>query len=197
MEKEIAIAILAAGASTRMGQPKQLLDFRGESLIRKVIKVALSSDSHPVLVVLGAHAAAIKPEIEDQDVVIVENSAWQQGLSTSIRTAVAALHSNFPQCSAVLFLLADQPFVSPVHLSAIKAAYFQTGLPIVASYYGEKSGVPALFDQSLFAALLSLQGDQGAGTLIKTFQEKVFSIKFPEGIWDIDTPEDYDVIVRK
>ena len=188
----IGLIILAAGASTRMGTPKQLLAYRGCTLIRHIIEVAIASYCQPIAVVLGAHAERIKHEISHLPVQIVENQQWEEGMSTSIRVGLEALLAMNPNLDAVAIALCDQPFVSSPTLERIVEAYRLTGKPIIASEYSGTLGVPALFNRTLFSELMTLKSTEGAKKLIKKHIHEVFSVPFPEGAIDIDTPKDYE-----
>jgi molybdenum cofactor cytidylyltransferase len=188
----IGLMILAAGASTRMGTPKQLLAYRGCSLIRHMAEVAIASVCQPIAVVLGAHAEQIKPEISQLPVHIVENQQWADGMSSSIWVGLEALLAVNQDLEAVAIALCDQPFVSSQTLDRIVEAYRFTGNPIIASEYAGTLGVPVLFSRSLFSELMALKSNEGAKKLIKKHIHEVFSVPFPEGSIDIDTPTDYE-----
>jgi molybdenum cofactor cytidylyltransferase len=188
----IGLIILAAGASTRMGTPKQLLAYRGCTLIRHMAEVAIASICQPIAIVLGANAEQIKPEISQLPIPIVENQQWAEGMSTSIRVGLEALLAVNPNLEAVAIALCDQPFVSPQTLNQLVEAYHLTGKPIIASEYSGTLGVPALFSRTLFSELMNLKNTEGAKKLIKKHIHEVFSIPFSEGAIDIDTPNDYE-----
>lgn len=188
----VGLIILAAGASTRMGTPKQLLTYRGRSFVRHMAEIALSSVCQPIVVVLGAYAAQIKPEIKQLPLQIVENPQWNQGMSSSIRVGITALNAVSYQLDAVIITLCDQPFVSSQILTQLVEIYCSTGKPIIACEYAETLGVPALFSQSLFTELLALKSSEGAKKIIQKYSHQTFTIPFPEGAIDIDTPQDYE-----
>jgi molybdenum cofactor cytidylyltransferase len=188
----IGLMILAAGASTRMGTPKQLLSYRGRSFVRHITEVSLTSLCQPIAVVLGANAERIKPEISQLPIQIVENQQWAEGMSTSIRVGLEALVAVNQDLDAVAIALCDQPFVSSQTLDRIVEAYHFTGKPIIASEYAGTLGVPVLFSHTLFSEIMALKSTEGAKQLIKRHIHEVFSIPFPEGSIDIDTPNDYD-----
>ncbi|MFN7118951.1 MAG: NTP transferase domain-containing protein [Saprospiraceae bacterium] len=199
---ESGIILLAAGASTRLGQPKQLLKFQGETLIVKTIKTALRTPSRPIIVVLGAYYAAIHAaipkEIQDE-IIVVENKDWQQGMSTSVRLGLETLRHYHKNIHSALFLLSDQPLLTTAHLLHLieqAASNLNSPSSIVASFYNERLGVPAVFDQKWFPELLQLRGDQGARKILEAHAAEVLPIPFPEGAFDIDTPENYDFLIR-
>lgn len=184
--------ILAAGASTRMGTPKQLLAYRGCSFIRHIAEVAIASDYKPIVIVLGANGEQIKPELNQLPIQIVENQQWKEGMSSSIRVGLEALLAVNPNLETVAIALCDQPFVSSQTLNQLVEAYRCTGKPIIASEYAGTLGVPALFNRTLFSELMALKSTEGAKKLIKKHIHEVFSVPFPEGAIDIDTPKDYE-----
>jgi molybdenum cofactor cytidylyltransferase len=184
--------VLAAGASTRMGRPKQLLTYQGQSLLRRAASAAVTAVHGPVAVVLGAHAEKIYPELEGLPVWAVENPDWAEGMGASIRTGMQALLRVEPGLAGVLLLLCDQPHVQASSLKALLEAHERTEAPVVASAYGEVLGVPAFFEQSFFDALLQLKGQEGARKVIVAYPEAVLAVPFPEGAVDVDTPGDYE-----
>lgn len=196
----VGIIILAAGASTRMGQPKQLLEFRGETLIRRVVKTALATECRPIVVVLGAFANEIQLEIKklgNVEIVVVENKDWQQGMSTSVKMGLETLLAANPTLEAALFLLTDQPLLTTEYLLQLLPTVNCQLPTIVASFYNNRLGVPALFPKKYFNELLQLTGDQGARKLLELYKEEVHALSFPEGAFDVDTPEDYQNLLKR
>lgn len=188
----IGMIILAAGASSRMGTPKQLLPYRGRSFLVHVVEAALASICRPIVVVLGANVEQLKPELTQLPVQVVENYKWAEGMSSSIRSGIAALNAVNQSLEAVAIALCDQPFVSAQIINQLVETYHFTGRPIVASEYAGTLGVPALFSRALFPKLMALNATEGAKHLIKKYSDKVVSVSFPEGAIDIDTPKDYE-----
>lgn len=187
----IGIILLAAGASSRLGQPKQLLVLNNITLIRKSAKVAVGTGFAPIAVVLGAHKEKMQAEIKDLPVAVIENDAWQEGMGTSVKAGMQALLSLSPNAKAVILLLCDQPFVTTPLLQNLAQEYQNSGKLIIASQYGETLGVPALFDRQFFFQLTALRGDEGARKIIRKHAAVVGSISFEEGKYDIDTMADY------
>lgn len=184
--------ILAAGASTRMGQPKQLLPHSGGTLLTHTAAVAQEAGLFPVVVVLGAFAETIQESLDGLDVESVTNADWQQGMNTSIRAGVDALEARCPDSDAVVLLTCDQPLLSAAVLRALIAQWEQTQKPVVACEYDGTVGIPALFDKNLFAQLKTLPPDAGAKRLIAQMPpQNVAVVPFPDGGRDMDTPEDY------
>src|SRR3712207_1985777 len=128
--------VLAAGASSRMGSPKQTLSYRGESLLRRAAHAALCAGCRPVVVVTGAHAELSRRELDGLDVREVLNTRWETGMASSIRAGVEGLMSADPDASAAVLLLCDQPHVTADIISDLVAAHRSTGKPVVASTYG-------------------------------------------------------------
>ena len=190
----LPIIILAAGASERLGQPKQLLQYRERTLLRNVVETALASLCRPVIVVLGAFADQIRPEVENTEVSVVFNSNWEEGMSASIRAGLAAVREVEQESEGVMFMVCDQPLVSASLLESLVVAYRESGLPMAACEYGEEPGVPALFDRSLFPELEALRGTEGAKRVLRRHRSEIATIPFPEGVIDIDTLEDYQAL---
>ncbi|MBV8887912.1 MAG: nucleotidyltransferase family protein [Chroococcidiopsidaceae cyanobacterium CP_BM_RX_35] len=190
----IGLVILAAGASRRMGTPKQLLHYQGHSLLRHSAKEAVTSECQPIVVVLGAYAGQIQPEISQLPVQVVENLQWALGMSASIRAGIKALDALSQNLEAVVIVLCDQPFVSADIINQLVRAYYSTRKPIIASEYAGTLGVPALFNKSLFSELAALRGSEGARQVIKKHLQQVLGISFPAGAIDIDTPNDYQFL---
>ena len=175
-----------------MGTPKQLLLYQGRSFVRHIAEIAIASVCHPITIVLGAHAQQIKPEVSQLPVQVVENQQWSQGMSSSLRVGIEALNAVSQNLDAVIITLCDQPFVSSKILDQIVEAYYLTGKPIIASEYAGTLGVPALFSRTLFSELRDLKHTEGAKKIIIKHSNEVFSVPFPEGSIDIDTPNDYE-----
>jgi molybdenum cofactor cytidylyltransferase len=189
--KNIGIIVLAAGASKRLGKPKQLLLFQGETLLRRAAKTALASGCRPVFVVLGANAESLKQEIEELDVETVENSDWQSGMGASIQTGLQELLKSYPNLAGVILTVCDQPFVTAELITELARNFQSTDAPIVACYYKNTIGVPALFSRRYFPELITLKADNGAKKIIYEHLENVIKIPFESGVTDIDTEQDY------
>lgn len=186
----VGVVVLAAGASVRMGAPKQLLPYRGTGLLRYSVETALGASEGPVVVVLGCSAEDFRPALDGLPVQIVENAEWKAGMGGSLRVGLEALLEEHPETGAVLILVCDQPLLSELVLKELIAAYRKGGHGIVASEYGGTLGVPALFDRVFFPDLLALHGREGAKGLIGQNREVVAAVPFPDGIIDLDTPAD-------
>jgi molybdenum cofactor cytidylyltransferase len=193
-KSNIAIIILAAGASTRMGRPKQLLPYQGTSLLRHTIENAVASVCKPIVLVLGANAENIRSQISESEIKIVENPDWHLGMSSSIRRGISSIITDYQNIDAVVITVCDQPFLSAEIINNLVSKYHNTKKPIIACEYANTLGVPVLFSQSFFSKLANLSEDIGAKKLIKNHYHEVFKIPFPLGAIDIDTPDDYQQI---
>lgn len=193
----IAIILLAAGASRRMGQPKQLLLYQGQTLLKYITKCAIASLCNPVIVVLGANAEKIEPELASLPIKIIKNNQWNQGISSSIRCGINYIQKQYSNIDGVIFLTCDQPFVSAELIKQLIDTYHSTQKTIIASQYGNTLGVPALFSSIFFPALIKLQGDRGAKKIINQYPDLVYVIDFPQGNIDLDTLENYQQFIRK
>ena len=190
----VALLLLAAGSSSRMGQPKQLLPYRGRTLLRHAAETAVASGCAPVVLVTGAVHEALVAEVVGLPVQTVHNLAWETGMASSIRAGLAAVQAAQP--TAVLIMLSDQPLLTPELLRELVLRQQQTQMPAVAAAYGSALGVPAVFDRKLFPELLRLQGAQGANRLIAGLGAAVGRVPFPEGLLDVDTPEQYAALLQ-
>lgn len=185
------LIILAAGASVRMGQPKQLLPFRGRSLLEHTITEALAAPVWPVVVVLGAHAETIRPTLARHPVLVVENPAWAEGMASSLRAGIATLQQFSRRIDAAVVALCDQPAFSSAVVQQLLAAQRATTRSIVAARYAGRNGAPALFLRAHFSALASLTGEEGARTVLNQRGDEVAAVELPELAVDLDTPADY------
>lgn len=187
----IGIIILAAGASRRLGKPKQLLPYLGKPLIQHSIKVAIDSTCKPIVVILGAYGEKIEPYLTDFNIHITFNQQWAKGIASSIQWGIREIQKIAPNLDGVIFMLCDQPFVTTDLINQLVAKYRTKNPLIVASEYGGILGVPVLFDTTLFSEMFNLKGDMGARKLIHNHHEEVLSIPFDKGKIDIDTIEDF------
>jgi molybdenum cofactor cytidylyltransferase len=187
----IAAIILAAGAATRMGQLKQLLPYRGGTLLEHCIQEARSAGFDPVIVVVGAEADAVRARIAQYPVEIVENSDWARGMGTSVVAGVRAVERLGTESAGVALLLADQPLVTAAHLAAMRAALAQTSATAIAAEYNGTLGVPALFKRAMLPQLAALAPEAGARGLLRDAGMEVIAFPLPAAASDIDTPEDF------
>ena len=190
----VALLLLAAGASTRMGRPKQLLPYHGRTLLRHAAEMAVAAGCAPIVLVTGALHDELLAEIVGLPILAVHNLDWETGMASSIRAGLTAVAAAAPR--AVLVMLTDQPLVTPELLRQLIVQQQVTQAPIVAAAYGETLGVPAIFDKSLLPELLKLQGAQGAGRLIARLGAAVGQVAFPAGLLDVDTPAQYTALLQ-
>jgi molybdenum cofactor cytidylyltransferase len=190
----VGAIILAAGASTRMGQPKQLLPVAGQPMVRRVTAAVCAAGLAQVIVVLGARADAVAGALHGLPAETVANRDWQGGLSTSIRAGLRALR---PEIDAALLVLADQPKLGPELLRTLVDHYRAKGGLIVAPFYQDRRGNPVLFDRALFAELEGVDGDRGGRIIIARHREHVARVDVddPAVVSDIDTLKDYEATV--
>jgi molybdenum cofactor cytidylyltransferase len=184
------IIILAAGSSSRLGQPKQNLLYKGKTLLQRTIETAMASICEPVVVVLGAHTEVIKPTIANYAVNIIENTDWAEGMASSIRIGVKKVLLMSPDLESVILMLCDQPFIDTYLINMLIVAKTKEG--ICACGYNDTDGPPMLFDAAYFDELLALNGSDGAKKVMQRHNEKVKEIQFALGGIDIDKIEDYE-----
>jgi molybdenum cofactor cytidylyltransferase len=212
--RSVGAVILAAGGSSRLGQPKQLLTFRGETLVGRAVRAAAEAGCEPILVVVGENSEAIKLALDIRESrissfsglervprppppprpAIIENGEWRRGVGTSIRRGLEQLPN---MVEAVVLLACDQPYLDASIVSQLLAARIETGKPIVASSYADTLGVPALFDRSCFDDLLALPDDSGAKSLMAARPNDIAAIPFEKGAIDIDTPADFQRLIAE
>jgi molybdenum cofactor cytidylyltransferase len=190
--QSVAIIVLAAGGSRRFGQPKQLVDWNGEPLLRSVVRSGLSANADRVVVVLGAHASECAATLKDlaavglQRIEIVTNESWESGMASSIRAGVESAER--AGAEAVVLLLADQPYLTTEVINRLLAE--RCASSIVAARYNEVVGPPILFGSSWFEQLKNLKGDEGARQLVRDRTDSIRLIDWPAGAIDLDTEED-------
>lgn len=189
IDPELAVLILAAGESKRLGKPKQLLPYQQSTLLEYSISCAKSVSTN-ILIVLGANAEAIREKINLPDYQSVINPNWKEGIGSSIAFGIQSLVGKFSSCKQVMILLTDQPKISAQLLDKLVLSHQKESSLITACNYGETFGVPAIFDQSLFSQLAELKNDQGAKPIIKAYISNTSLVDFPEGKIDIDTDGD-------
>jgi molybdenum cofactor cytidylyltransferase len=192
------ILIIAAGQSKRLGEPKQLLKYNGQSFINRLIDTVNVAVNFPITLVLGANAEKIEKQLENTTLDIVINKDWEEGMASSIRVGLdhliqkhEKLDSKGRQLDGVMILVCDQPFIQAEHISSLLHLQQSTLLPIAACYYAQVLGTPALFHKSIFKDLLALKGDIGAKKIINAKEKEVAKLHFENGVIDIDTMEDY------
>ena len=184
----VAGLVLAGGASRRFGGGKLLHRLNDRTLIEAALEAPLHAGLSEVVVVTGAYHAELAPLLERLAVRVVHNPDWPEGMSTSLRAGVALL----AEADAVVVCLADQPDLPADVIAALVQTYRQSGAKIVAPSVAGVRKNPVLFDRSLFADLLGVQGDEGGRSVIKRHQSAVVQVPFDQAAWfrDIDIPAD-------
>ena len=191
MTASVATIILAAGASRRLGQPKQLLVLGGETLLERTDRLARAAGATPVIVVLGADFEVICDSVLLMNSLLSINEQWEQGIATSIHRGLKTLETISSDAQGVLIVGCDQPRLSADHLRTLIETFMAQSQPtIVASTYGDITGIPAVFPREAFPDLLALRGDMGARALLIEPPFPLIAIPFPGGEIDIDRPED-------
>src|SRR5512137_1457981 len=180
-------AILAAGAGTRFGAPKQLVRLRGESVLHELVASAGAVAGQSVTVVLGAHAREIAPALRQRAVSVAINRGWEEGIASSIRVAV---NSAPPGSGALLLMLADQVAVTADDLRRLHASWKRHPILIAAALYQGAPGLPAIFPRWAFTDLLSLRGERDARSVLRRNIDRVVRVPMSNAGIDLDTPED-------
>ena len=193
----VAMVILAAGGSRRMGSPKQLLRIDGVTLVRRAAEVALASRCEGIYVVVGSAAEGVRHEVGKLALEVVENRRWEAGLAGSIRVGVETVRAAHPEFDAVILAPVDQPRIHPALLDRLIEVFEGGERGIVACTYAETVGAPALFSRGHFADLAGLPGDRGAKSVIEAREAELATIPFPEGATDLDTPEDFQRFIEQ
>jgi molybdenum cofactor cytidylyltransferase len=185
----IAAVILAAGASSRLGRPKALVEHEGTSLLRRAVDAARGGGCEPIVVVLGARRVEVAATLAGLPLRVAVNAAWREGIASSIRAGVRSCGES-AGVEAALILTCDQPRLTPQLVRQLLERYDRRAGRIVACAYAGGLGVPALFDRARFGELAALAGDRGAKGLIEGAREHVLEVAWPDGAFDVDRPAD-------
>jgi molybdenum cofactor cytidylyltransferase len=189
-EQPCAAIVLAAGASSRLGQSKQLVHVDGESLLRRTTRLAIETGCSPVFVVLGCNPTTLAEELEGLAAAIIINKDWETGMASSLKSGLRAILDANPLQSNAMVLVCDQPRLDLSVLRNLLATHNAQHPAITASRYRGTHGVPAIFSSSVFGELMKLTGDQGARRILQQHLEDLASVDFPGGEFDLDTPSD-------
>ena len=181
------VVVLAAGAATRFGSPKQLVRLNGRPLLHLAVSRAVEVAGQAVTVVLGANAADLAPLLRHTPAAVIVNRDWAEGMGSSVRAGILRVPAT---ADAVMLMLADQPAVTAEDLRRLVGTWRRQPQCIVAAHYAGVAGVPAIFPREDFTALAGLRGDAGARALLKRGGERVVRVPLPAAAIDIDTPED-------
>ena len=190
------IIILAAGNSSRLGRPKQLLSYNGKSLICNIVDAALDTKPNLIVVVTGYYADEITQDLNTKEVEIVYNEHWAEGMGSGIVVGLHKLLQLKPNIKNVILTVCDQPFVTSDFISNLLSQKNKSNKTIVSSAYAGTSGTPVIFDRIHFEALSSLKGTEGAKKLLEQLKEDMISVPFKKGDFDIDTEADYKKLIN-
>ncbi len=193
---EPVIIILAAGESSRMKEPKQLLPFKGKTLLTHTIDEAVKS-GFQVIVVLGANEPIITEHLQSSFISIVFNKNWREGISASIKAGLNTALEKNNEIENCILCVCDQPYISANLFSSLYDKKNTSDKKIIASLYAATLGTPVLFDKKYFDALLNLQGNEGAKKLLSLYNDDIASISFEKGELDIDTKSDYEKFIEQ
>ncbi|UYZ64636.1 nucleotidyltransferase family protein [Hymenobacter weizhouensis] len=193
-----AVILLAAGSSSRLGRPKQLLPYRGQTLLRRAAETAVEAAAGaPVVVVTGAVHEELLPELTGLLVAPVRCAGWERGMGASLKMGLAMLDSLCTNWTTVTVMLCDQPLVTPTLLRELDATAARTGRPIIASEYEGVRGVPVLFSEEAVMLLRALPDAAGAAQLLRQHPELVATVPFAGGAVDVDTEVAYAALLRQ
>ena len=186
--------VLAAGASTRMGEPKQLLSWKSTTLLNHCLNEVMQANIHQTVVVLGAYHEKIQPTINQSNIQCLINKNWKEGMGNSIALAVHQLKNK--DIDGLLVVLTDQPFVNTNYLNTLIKEFTPNKEQIIATNYDDNVGVPAIFDRQYFGTLSLLKEKQGAKKMIHQYTQNVIKITPNFNHQDINTPEVYRKLYR-
>ena len=191
-----AIILLAAGNSSRMGRPKQLLDYRGKTLVQHMADIALGTAASLVIVVTGSYSDEVIASLEGRNVVVAFNSQWEEGMASGIVSGLQKALADSPSIDNVILAVCDQPFVTSDFLSKLLFLKNKCKKTVVSSRYVNTIGTPVLFDKKHFTALLGLKGKEGAKKLLKLLNDDMVTLPLENGEVDIDTEADYIKLIN-
>lgn len=188
----VGLLLLAAGSSSRLARPKQLLPYQGQTLLRHAAEVAAAAPCRPLVLVTGALHDELLPEIDGLPFYVVRNDNWADGMGGSIAAGLAELETaaETPKVDAIIVMLCDQPLLTDEVIGQLIVQFQATGQPVVASAYAGTQGVPALFSREIFPQLLELRGASGARELLQQYAH-LPTVDFPGGATDVDTEAQY------
>jgi len=192
---DTGIIILAAGNSSRLGRPKQLLKFKDKTLIEWTIAAALETEFKPIVVVLGAFTDQVQKKLP-ADIQFIINESWQEGMASSIAAGLAEILRQLPDLENVIITVSDQVFINSKLLLELQEKHISSKKGIIASRYAQTTGTPALFNKQYFPELLSLTGNNGAKSMLKLHDNDVETVAFALGNIDIDTETDYHNLIH-
>lgn len=190
------ILILAAGSSSRLGRPKQLLPFKSRSLLSHVVTESLAASLQPVVVVTGAYRAEVEDALRGESVALAFNAGWETGMASGIVAGLKEALVIEPLLKGVIVAVCDQPYVSAGLFRSLMLTYREKGKGLVACSYSGTMGTPVLFERKYFGELAALSGEAGAKKVLNRYPDDIAIVPFPEGGIDIDTEKDYDTLEK-
>ncbi|MFO8145785.1 MAG: nucleotidyltransferase family protein [Bacteroidota bacterium] len=193
---KIGVIILAAGSSSRLGYPKQLVEFKGVPLLQQSIDVAESLKFDAKILVLGAKEEEINKKINSRSFELVINENWEEGMSTSIRKGLSEALKLEKELEHILILLSDQPLITKEKIKELIEVQLKSKQQGTFSEYAGDVGVPAIFSREIFSELKKLKGDQGAKKLIHNTGFQFGTVQFENGNFDVDTTADVELLKR-
>jgi len=188
------ILVLAAGASTRLGQPKQLVKLGGRPVLHRVVSTAVGIAGHSVTVVIGAHAKDLSHLLGHSPASVIVNREWEEGMASSIRRGLASMPAG---CDAVMILLGDQVAVTTDDLKRLVSSWKEQDSVIATATYERHVGVPAIFPRVCFSELAELRGDNGARLVLERNNYRLVRVPMPNAAIDLDTPEDLAALTER
>ena len=192
-EPGLHVLVLAAGASSRFGSPKQLVRIGDRPLLHRAVGIATEVAGHSVSVVLGANVDRLTPLLRHSSVTVVVNRNWEDGLASSLRAGIRSLPGSV---DGVMITLADQAALVATDLARLASAWRAQPEWLIAASYSGHTGVPAVFPRWTFQDFYDLRGDTGARAILERHPDRVLRIPMPNAAIDIDTPEDLLTLER-
>ncbi len=190
------ILILAAGASSRMGQPKQLLPLQEQTVVERVVTTCMDSGLGTVTLVLGAHAEEVQALVRSQAVEAVVHRDWEEGMGSSLAAGIRHILSTHKP-EHLMVVLGDQVALTGASLQTLYRVYLQSPKSMAISTFAGVAGPPAVFSSRWYEFLSKLSGDAGAKPVISTHQEEVLRVPLAVAAVDLDTPSDYEAFIRQ
>lgn len=188
-QKNIVAIILAAGNSSRLGRPKQLIQYVEKTLLAHAVDTIPSTNLLEKLVVVGAYERECRMALKDCDTHVISNQNWRNGMGSSIKLALTALLNKYENLDGVLITTCDQPLIPESHYKKLIQTFNQSNPSIIATNFQNSMGVPAIFDKSQFSFLNSIEDMSGAKTLVLNTDDKIL-VTCDEAQFDLDTVED-------
>jgi molybdenum cofactor cytidylyltransferase len=189
------IIILAAGSSSRMGEPKQLMKYKNKTFLQHIVGEAKNAGLDPVICVTGYQSDLITESLSGMDVSTIYNEHWPEGMGSGISAGIKQVLLS--EVDSVILAVSDQPYVSSDLFGMMVRWKDQSGKGIVACTYAGTLGTPVLFSRDYFSRLQSLNGNQGAKNIVKINLPDVCPVEFEKGNIDIDTKEDYENLISE